>query len=101
MDFSKIKSGTVLTFQTENSSRILYLVAKRYSVTKMDSIKIYTKMVHIFDSKGNYIVTDSFKQPYEFDPEEIDKKLTFTDQATINKINEVFEKNGKQVHKLP
>lgn len=99
MDISKIKKGAFLTFTSKSSTIPLYLVVKRVTTTKDGTIKIFTSMTHVCNPNGEYCLTNSFKAPYEFSPKEINKTLKLTDQATIDKINEAFEKNGKKVYK--
>ena len=99
MDISKIEKGAFLTFTSKSSTIPLYLVVKRVTVTKDGTIKIYTSMTHVCTPDGEYCLTNSFKAPYEFSPKEAEKSLKLTDQATIDKINKAFEKDGKKVYK--
>ena len=98
MDFSKIKSGTFLTLTPKLSTIPVYLVVKRVTTTKDGTIKIFTSMTHVCNPRGEYCLTDSFKTPYEFSKDEAKRILKLTDQATIDKIQEAFEKNGKRVN---
>ena len=98
MEISGIKKGTFLTFKNGSNIYNIYLVAKRAPTISDDTVKIFTSMTHICERNGEYVTTDSFKSPYEFKKNELDQKLEFTDQATIDKIPEAFEKNGKRVN---
>ena len=100
MEISEIKKGTFLTLKNASSIYNIYLVAKRAPTIDVDTIKIFTSMTHICERNGKYVTTDSFKRPYEFKKNELDQKLEFTDQATIDKIQKAFEKNGKRVNIL-
>lgn len=100
IDISDIKKGTFLTFTSKSSTIPLYLVVKRVTTTKDGTIKIFTSMTHVCNSKGEYYLTNSFKAPYEFSPKEIEKTIKLTDQTTIDKINKEFEKNGRKVYKF-
>lgn len=100
MEISKIKKGTFLTFKNSSNVYNIYLVAKREPTISDGTVKIFTSMTHICERNGKYVTTDSFKRPYEFKKSELDQKLEFTDQATIDKIQEAFEKNGKRVNIL-
>ena len=97
IDISDIKKGTFLTYTSKSSTIPLYLVVKRVVTTKNGTIKIYTSMTHVCNPKGEYCLTNSFKAPYEFSPNEINRTLKLTDQATIDKINKAFEKHGKKI----
>ena len=100
MDISKIKKGTFLTFKNGSNIYNIYLVVKHAPTISDDTVKIFTSMTHICERNGKYVTTDCFKQPYEFKKNELDQKLKFTDQATIDKINKEFEKNGRKVNKF-
>ena len=100
MDISKIKKGTFLTFKNDSNLYNIYLVAKRAPTISDDTVKIFTSMTHICERNGEYVTTDSFKNPYEFKRNELDQKLEFTDQATIDKIQKAFEKNGRNVNEF-
>ena len=97
MEISEVKKGTFLTYTPKSSTIPLYLVVKRVTVTKNDTIKIFTSMTHVCNPKGEYCLTNSFKAPYEFSPNEIERTLKLTDQVTIDKINKAFEKRGKKI----
>jgi hypothetical protein len=97
MEISEIKKGTFLTYTPKSTKQTLYLVVKRVVTTKNGIIKVYTDMTHAYDSTGKYHGTDSFRAPYEFSPNEVEQTLKLTDQATIDKINKEFEKNGRNV----
>ena len=97
MEITEIKKGTFLTFTSKSSTIPMYLVVKRVTVTKDGTIKIYTSMTHVVNPKGEYCLTDSFKAPYEFSKDEAERTLKLTDQATVDKIQKAFEKNGKKI----
>lgn len=93
IDLKKIVRGTVLTVKdTHNNDNIFITVF--YADMKKGQIEIYDEQVHHFYKDGTYAGACHFKDPYTFSIEEFDKKVSFTDEKTIQKIITAFNKNN-------